>query len=277
MGLLDFGSTPEEGVKGPYTDYDAALTALRADASASDGDAYQLDSGQLFAAYVSEGPGILIPSDLYPRVTGYVDNASGDSYLTTADTKADLTGRGWTITESNEGTVTGGDGSAFRLDAGTNVGGSDDAAALEFIPSSSQSSAICLVKMQPISGGLTGQSIASAIYTGARRLRVSCSDGSNGAFNVVDSGGGNTNLAAAIGAITETSATWFLTYVDATATGNVTYFRRLESAPEESLSVEVADLPTTGSNRVPWLRCFQGSTGSQTVIDVYESHALVTT
>ena len=276
MPFLDFGISPEEGVKGPYTDYDTALAALRADAGASDGDAYQLDSGQLFAAYTSEGPGILIPSDLYARVSGYVSNASGTSHLTTSDSKADLTGRGWVITESNEGTVTGGAGSPFRLDAGANIGGSDDSAALEFIPASSQSSAICLVKMQPISGGLTGQSIASAIYTGARRLRVSCSDGSNGVFNVVDSGGGNTNLSAAIGTIIETSATWFVTYVDATSTGNVTYFRRIESAPEEALAAEVVNLPTTASNRVPWLRCFQGSTGSRTVIDVYESHALVT-
>lgn len=275
MGLLDFGSTPEEGVKGPYTDYDAALTALRADASASDGDAYQLDSGQLFAAYTSEGPGILIPSDLYPRVSGYVSNASGDSYLTTADTKADLTGRGWTITENNEGTVTGGDGSAFRCDAGTNIGGSSDTAALEFTPSSSQTSAIVLVKMQPISGTLNGQSSACRVQTGSDIFRVCCTDGSNGSFSVVQSG--TTNLGAAIGDITETTTTWFLMYCDTTTSTNVVYFRRLESAPEESFAVETSDLPSTTADRTPYLGCFQGSIGSHTVIDIYEAHTLVTT
>jgi hypothetical protein len=275
MGLLDFGSTPEEGVKGPYTDYDAALTALRADATASDGDLYQLDNDMIFVAYTSEGPGILIPSDLYDRVSGYASNASGDSYLTTSDTKADLTGRGWTITENNEGAVTGGDGSAFRLDAGTNIGGSSDTAALGFTPTSNQTSVICLVKMQPISGTLNGQSIACGIYTGADLFRVCCTDGSNGSFSVVQSG--TTNLSAAIGDITETSATWFIAYCDTTTSTNVVYFRRLESSPEESLSAETSDLPSTASDYAPYFRSFQGSVGSHTVIDIYESHAMVTT
>ncbi len=275
MGLLTFGAVPEGGVKGPYADYTTALTALRADAGASDGDLYQLNNDMVFNALVSEGPGILIPSDLYDRVTGYVSNASGASHLTTSDTKADLTGRGWTITESNQGTVTGGGGSPFRLDAGTNVGGDLDDASLEFTPSSSQTSVIVLVRMQPISGTSSGQSQACRVNTGADAFRVSCSDGSNGAFSVVQSG--STNLAAAIGDITETSATWFLMYCDTTTSTNVVYFRRLESKPEESLAAETSDLPSTTSSRAPTLKAFQGSTGTHTVIDIYESHALVTT
>ncbi len=275
MGLLDFGSTPEGGVKGPYADYDTALTALRADATASDGDAYQLDSGQLFAAYTSEGPGILIPSDLYPRVSGYVSNASGDSYLTTADTKADLTSRGWTITENNEGTVTGGDGSAFRLDAGTNIGGSSDTAALGFTPTSNQTSAICLIKGQPILGTAIGQASFCSMRDGSNRFDIAPNDGATGSFNVFSSG--TSALAAAIGDIDETSATWFLSFFDTTASTNVHYFRRIESAPEESLAVEDSDIPSTTNSFMPYVRCFPGSIGSQTVVDFYEIHALVMT
>ena len=275
MGLLDFGSTPEGGVKGPYTDYDAALTALRADATASDGDAYQLDSGQLFAAYTSEGPGILIPSDLYPRVSGYVSNASGDSYLTTADTKADLTTRGWVITEDNEGTVTGGDGSAFRLDAGTNIGGSSDTAALGFTPTSNQTSMISLIKGQPILGTAIGQAYMCSLRDGSNRFDIAPNDGATGSFNVF--GTGTSALAAAIGSIDETAATWFVMLFDTTASTNVLYFRRIESAPEEALAVEDSALQTTANSWAPYMRCFQGSIGSQTVIDIYEAHTLVMT
>ena len=276
MPFSSFGEAAAgDTIKGPYSDYDAALTALRADAAAADGDVYQLNNDLVFIAYVSEGPGILIPSDLYDRVSGYVSNASGDSYFTTADSKAVLISRGWTITENNEGTVTGGSGSAFRLDAGANIGGSSDGAALGFTPSSNQTSVICLVKMQPISGTLNGQSIACGIYTGADLFRVCCTDGSNGSFSVVQSG--TSNLSAAIGKITETNATWFIAYCDTTTTTNVVYFRRLESKPEETLAAEVSDLPSTTNSLMPYMRCFQGSIGSQTVIDVYEVHALVTT
>lgn len=275
MGLLDFGSTPEGGVKGPYTDYDTALTALRADASASDGDVYQLDNGQLFAAYTSEGPGILIPSDLYPRISAYVSNASGEGYLTTADSKADITARGWVITESNAGTVTGGDGSAFRLDGGTNIGGPSDLAAIGFTPTASQSSAICLIKGQPILGSAIGQAYFCSMRDGANRFDISQNDGSTGHFNVFNTG--TSPLAAAIGSITETSATWFVSTFDTTASTNVHTFRRIESAPEESLAVEDADLPTTTSSLMPYMRCFQGSIGSQTVLDIFEVHALVMT
>jgi len=275
MGFFSWGITPSEGVKGPYADYDTALTALRADAGASDGDLYQLANDMTFNAFTSEGPGILIPSDLYDRVSGYVSNVTGASYLTTSDSKTDLTTRGWAVTESNEGTVTGGEGSAFRCDAGTNIGGSSDSAILSFTPSSSQTSVLLLVKLQPISGTLNGQSYAPGIYTGADQFRVVCTDGSNGSFNVLQSG--TTNLSAAIGDITETAATWFVMYCDTTASTNVVYFRRIASAPEECLSAETSDLPANSNDLVPYLGCFQGSVGSHTVIDFYEAHTLVTT
>ncbi len=276
MGLLDFGSTPDSGVKGPYADYDAALTALRADATASDGDVYQLDNERLFVALTSSGPGILIPSDLYPRVSGYASNASGDAHFIVTDTEAEVLARGWTFTEQNAGTVTGGDGSPFRTDAGTNIGGPFDNATMRFAPTAAATRLLMLVKAQPISGTLNGQSFFVRTLNGSEYFQISASNGSVGAFSVIQSG--TTNLSAAVGAIQDSSdADWYMMFADTTSSTNLVSFQRIDDPAEESLTVEVSDLPSTTANVAAYLGCQQGSIGSQTVHDYFEAHALVTT
>ena len=276
MGLLDFGTVPEAGIKGPYADYDTALAALRADAAASDGDLYQLDDERVFAALTSSGPGILIPADLYGRVSGYASNASGDAHFVVTDTEAEVLARGWTFTEQNAGTVTGGDGSPFRTDAGTNIGGSFDSATIRFVPTAAQTSVLLLVKAQPISGTFNGQSFFVRTLTGADSFRISCTDGSSGAFSVIQSG--TTNLSAAVGAIQNSSnADWYMMFADTTSSTNLVSFQRIDDSAEESLTVEVSDLPSTTSNFVAYLGCQQGSIGSHTVHDYFEAHALVVT
>ena len=277
MGLLDFGAVADSGVKGPYADYDTALTALRSDVTASDGDLYQLDNDMVFNAYVSEGPGILIPSDLYDRVSAYVDNASGDAYFVAADTEAEIVARGWVVAEANGGSVTGGNGSAFRCDSGAASSGAPFSnAQITFTPSASVASCLVIAKLQAVAGGArSDQTYAMSHFSGGSWIRVVSTSGSNGVFQIY--GGSNVILAEQIGKITDTSATWFVMYSDTSATTNVVYFRRLEDKPEESIAAEVGDLGSLAFSSVPYLRTSGTTGGSQCTIDYYECHALETT
>ena len=268
MGFFSWGITPSEGVKGPYADYDTALTALRADAGASDGDAYQLDSGQLFAAYTSEGPGILIPSDLYPQVDAYVSNATGIA----ADTQADLVSRGWTVTTSGSGTITGGDGSPFRLDT---VTGSSTGASVVFLPTSNATHSLMLIKIQPISGTSTAVT-RLRIYTGTRYFQISCTDGVLGQFDTYQFTTGGP-VPETLGQFTDTTAQWYLMLYNDTNTNSVAYWTRIDGPSEERISVEVSNLkPSTNSSQVN-IAVNRGSVGSQASFDLYETHALVLT
>ena len=271
MPFLDFGISPESGVNGPYADYDTALAALRADAGASDGDAYQLDSGQLFAAYTSEGPGILIPSDLYPQVDAYVSNATGIAHQTSDDTQADLVARGWTIATSGNGTVTGGDGSPFRLDT---VSGSSTNAEVRFDSSSNTPRFLMLTKIQSISGtNLAGT--RHRVFSGTRYLQMSSTDGALGQFDTYDFGS-NARVSGTIGEFTDTTAQWYLMLYHEDSTDNVAYWARIDGPPEERVSVQISALPTNASLFFSHA-ANRGSVGTQCSFDLYETHALVLT
>ena len=272
MGLLDFGAVAEGGVKGPYTDYDTALTALRADAGANDGDAYQLDSGQLFAAYTSEGPGILIPSDLYPQIDAYVSNATGIAHQTTADTQADLVARGWTTTTRGSGTITGGDGSPFRLDT---VTGNATGASIVFLPTTNATHSLMLIKIQPISGTSTAIT-RLRIYTGTHYFQISCTDGVLGQFDTYQFAT-NGPVPETLGQFTDTTAQWYLMLYNNTNTNSVAYWTRIDGPPEERISAEVSNLKTSTSSSQVNIAVDRGSVGSQGSFDLYETHALVLT
>ena len=268
MGLLDFGAVADSGINGPYADYDAALTALRADASASDGDVYQLNNGQLFAAYTSEGPGILIPSDLYPQIDAYVSNATGIAHQTTADTQAALVARGWTTATTGSGTITGGSGSAFRLDT---VTGTSTSAEIQFASSTSTPRVLLLTKIQPIVGTTLAAS-RHRVFSGARYLQMSSTDGVLGQFDTYNFGS-NARVSGTIGQFTDTTAQWYLMVYNEDSTNNVAYWTRLDGPPEERVSVQIGALPANAALFLSHA-AVRGSVGSQCSFDVYETHAL---
>ena len=147
MGLLDFGSTPEEGVKGPYATFDAAMTALRA-ASASDGDIYQLTAGDLFVARLTShaSGGILIPADLDAAYTigNVASNASGDAYWTSSDDWTTADGRGFDDSAtSGNGVVGDASGGGVRLTSGGVSGG----ARIRFTPTSTTNSMLLMYRV----------------------------------------------------------------------------------------------------------------------------------
>lgn len=142
---MPFGSFGEaaagDTIKGPYSDYDAALTALRADAAAADGDVYQLDNGLIYLANLS-GPKILMPPDLHSQGWTHHTNASGSAYLTSSDALADVSGRGWDVTDNETGaTVTKTAGSALVMTGGTG----NNFARLKFDPTTNTQDTILLV------------------------------------------------------------------------------------------------------------------------------------
>jgi hypothetical protein len=137
MPFLDFGITPSSGVKGPYADYDTALAALRADAGASDGDVYELDSGDQYVAQSIGSSFGLIPAKWVDQIQEDMSNASGSALRIAGESKATTLARGWTELLQNGGTITE-SGDALRLDSGTTGSG---LARLQFVPTSGLSSA----------------------------------------------------------------------------------------------------------------------------------------
>ena len=261
-------ASADDRLAGPYASYDAALTALRADSGASDGDAYVLSSGQLFAAYVSEGPGILIPSDLYPQIDAYVSNATGIAHQTTADTQAALVARGWTTATTGSGTITGGSGSAFRLDT---VTGTSTSAEIQFASSTSTPRVLMLTKIQPIVGTTLAAS-RHRVFSGARYLQMSSTDGVLGQFDTYNFGS-NARVSGTIGQFTDTTAQWYMMVYNEDSTNNVAYWARLDGPPEERVAVQISALPTNASLFLSHA-AVRGSVGSQCSFDVYETHAL---
>ena len=134
MGLLDFGTVPEGGVKGPYATYGAALAAVQADASAADGDVYQLTSGDVFVAQSIGSSFGLIPAKWADQIQGDMSNASGSALRIAGESKATTLARGW-VENNNVGTITE-SGDALRLDSSDTSGGY---AQLKFTPTSTLS------------------------------------------------------------------------------------------------------------------------------------------
>jgi hypothetical protein len=121
MGLLDFGTVADSGVKGPYATYSAALAALQADAGAADGDVYELDSGDVYVAQSIGSSFGLIPSKWADQISGDMSNASGSALRIAGESKATTLARGWTESV-NHGTLTE-VGDALRLDSSTTSNG----------------------------------------------------------------------------------------------------------------------------------------------------------
>lgn len=67
-------------------------------------------TGFYYKNWKTDGPGIPVPVQYFDDVTGYFSNGSSNfAYFTLdddEDTDSDLSGRGWTITQVNNGTVT---------------------------------------------------------------------------------------------------------------------------------------------------------------------------
>ena len=166
------------------TDYDAALSAMRS-VGASDGDYYLTSSGLSLQAYTSVGPGILIPSNLYPSVGGYLgttydvvydtgyvssfkDTAStvtatkaGESWFTANDTDAQIIARGWQPMLTGGGTL--------------NRTGGFSTGILEFVSGTASSSrsylSISLVDPSPMNG-MMAIFKAQAVSTGVNPINT---------------------------------------------------------------------------------------------------------
>ena len=98
MGLITPGISPGAGGVTTAASLDAALTAARV--SASSGDLYEDTSTGRVHAYLDEGPGLLVPPDLFDLSIVYADESS---FGTEADSLADMAGRGWVFSQSGAG------------------------------------------------------------------------------------------------------------------------------------------------------------------------------
>jgi len=170
MGLLDFGAVPEGGVKGPYATYSAALAAVQADASAADGDVYELDSGDLYVAQSIGSSWGLIPSRWADAISADVSNASGSALRIAGETLATTLARGWIEVNSN-GTITE-SGDALRLDSGTN---NNDYATLRFTPTTGPSTStgvLVALVIQMVDASTTQRSAVVDVRDSAKTRRV---------------------------------------------------------------------------------------------------------
>lgn len=109
---MGFGSITQPATGGgagtPTADGLTALVALARADGASAGDLYQdSDTGRAYR-YRTEGAGMLVPDEWYPRISGILEydtalTDNGPAYLTLADETSDLTGRGWQLASSGTG------------------------------------------------------------------------------------------------------------------------------------------------------------------------------
>ncbi len=241
MGLLDFGSTPDSGVKGPYADYDAALTALRADATASDGDLYQLDDGRTFAALTGD-LGWLVPPRAYDRISGLVINATGNAEFTKADDLAAVTGRGWVVIASG-GTVTKSADAALIINSGTPQTKTSE---LRFTPTTAVAKGLFIAKIT----GITGSVMANCnlnFVTGAINMRLTLTRSAAGGIDLLSAY--NTVEADSRGGLTHSTVStpiWLAIEVDDTTAATLQRVFQLDSDPQ--IVVEKQHVTTTTSS-----------------------------
>jgi hypothetical protein len=243
MGLLDFGAVPEGGVKGPYADYDTALTALRVDATASDGDLYQLDNGEVFAALTGD-IGWLVPARAYGRISGLVSNATGNAEFTKADDLTAVTGRGWAPATSG-GTVTKSANAALIINSGTPQ---TKSAEIRFTPTDPVAKGLFIAKFTSLTGSVMANNNMQ-MFTGAIFMRLTLTRSAPGGldllstYNVVevDSRGGLTNS-------TVSTPIWLAIEVDDTSTTTLQRVLQLDSDPQ--IVVEKQHVTTSPSSYV---------------------------
>ena len=128
-------ASADDRLAGPYADYSTALAALRADSSASDGDVYVLNSGDVYVAQSIGSSFGLIPSAWADQIQEDMSNATGSALRIAGETLLTTLGRGWTEF-NNVGTITE-SGDALRFDSSTTNNGY---AQLHFSPTSGLSS-----------------------------------------------------------------------------------------------------------------------------------------
>ena len=263
MGLLDFGAVAEEGVKGPYADYDTALTALRADAGASDGDVYQLNNGLIYLANTS-GPSILLPPDLHSQGWTHHSNATGDAYFTSSDALADVSGRGWDVTDNEVGaSVTKSAGSALVMTGGS----SSNYARVKFTPTANaQTSTLAIVKASSTATSILH--VNGFIQSGNYWINFSLSPGS--ANHAVWRKSGS----ASGEGILDHSGNYFAMLLragDADATSEIFGFEGAMSSSSSRSVVDRATLNTGAST------AFAFFVGSNAVLNITECHIMVPT
>ena len=213
MGLLDFGTVAEEGVKGPYANVAAALTALRAAASPSDGDIYQLTAGDLYIAHgTSSDLPFLVPADLAARFTlgDLLSTVNGDCIIAPADDLTAVTGRGWTTANSTgNATVTKAvDGAAILTGSA-----SGDDADLRFVFDETPTSILVFAKISAATGTIDTN---TGLYTGNNTnfQRLSWTSGAAGTWDYLL---GINPIGGQLGSLTGTTATYLWSILDGSA------------------------------------------------------------
>jgi hypothetical protein len=263
MGLLDFGAVADSGINGPYADYDTALTALRADASASDGDVYQLNNGLVYLANVS-GAKILLPPDLHSQGWTHHTNATGSAYFTSSDALADVSGRGWDVTDNEVGaSVTKSAGSALVMTGGS----SSNYARVKFTPTANaQTSTLAIVKASSTATSILH--VNGFIQSGNYWINFSLSPGS--ANHAVWRKSGS----ASGEGILDHSGNYFAMLLragDADATSEIFGFEGAMSSSSSRSVVDRATLNTGAST------AFAFFVGSNAVLNITECHIMVPT
>ena len=266
MGFITPGISPGAGGVTTAASLDAALTAARA--SGSDGDAYEVSSTALRFYKPAGTPGIIVPAWLYAAAQGYVPSDNGDGHMGSADSEADINGRGFVITEDGNGTVTGGDGSPWSIASGT--GGGFDQGKINFTASAQPAYSALVLKVGNVSGTTVSDTrVAIQGGTGAAsgpELRTSLTNGTAGTLGLMNN---NSLEADAIGAASLLSDGWVVMVLKATDTDSVAEIMPILGNPGVSIACEVGDLRTvTNKNLVLSAQ----EVGGEHSFDVHEAH-----
>ena len=263
-------ASADDRLAGPYADYDTALTALRADSGASDGDAYQLNSGDVYVAQSIGSSFGLIPAKWADQIQEDMSNASGSALRIAGESKATTLARGWAELLQNGGTITE-SGDALRLDSGTTSAG---LARLQFVPTSGLSSATGFLigfTIQIVSVGSAQGFAQYVIRDGTKRRWLHLDDGATAgelhwaASQTTDAGESNANIG--------TSKTTLFAHMPASGE-----FAGLQIVgdPRARCTADYNDFQSAGALSNVFFFAADASTGgasNQVVIDIFDIFA----
>lgn len=290
-----------------HSDYDTALADLRSASGVSDGDEYYTAKGGKFNAYVSSGPGILVPSEFYNASMAYSQGASSTdlAYLTTSDSLASITARGWstniTAAASFIDDPTASASGAWRLEASNT---NPSRAYLQFTLGSAGGAVMCIMKGNPVTptpaiGGIdASQTYFPALNpgpSGARYVHASCYYrptfityiGRN-VFRIPHSYSSDQNVVPSSldpydsyirtqSGFESQKPTWFVTYLDSTHASGKVFHRTLEidnNTGGSKITADITDLQTTtgGGTHTIGANRFGVSNIGPVTLDIYEAH-----
>ncbi len=214
--------------------------------------------------YEANGP--FVPAEIYPLISGYVSNASGDAKILPADALADVTGRGFTTSLAGSGDVTKTADSGLVVSTGvTNA----SEAELRFVPTVAPSKSLLVVRLAFASSSSNARNLNPMVGDGTRYVRLTALQGDvPGVLSLIDSVG--TKISEGEISLTFGVAHWLFVYADFSTDEAVSRAWSDENAGQQLAAQRTSLAAVAGTHLNLFTK--NGTTGINHQFDVSELH-----